>query len=67
MIKTLTVKEAAAELRKHGMAISDLSLAAGLEQGVYPFGVCIRMERSRVFQIFPVLLRQWIAEREEAE
>lgn len=39
--------------------------AAGLEQGVYPFGVCIRTDRSRVFQIFKKKLDAWIAEREE--
>lgn len=33
MIKTLTLKDAAAKLRENGMRISDRSLAAGLEQG----------------------------------
>lgn len=41
------------------------TLADGLEQGVYPFGVCIRTDRSRVFQIFKKKLDAWIAEREE--
>ena len=37
--------------------------AAGLEQGAYPFGICIRMDGERVFQIFGVLLDACIAER----
>ena len=63
MIKTLTLKDAAAKLRENGMRISDRSLAACLEQGAYPFGICIRMDGERVFQIFGVLLDAWIAER----
>ena len=47
------------------MSLCSDTLADGLEQGVYPFGVCIRTDRSRVFQIFKKKLDAWIAEREE--
>lgn len=65
MIKTMTLNEAADYIRSKGMSINSATLGNGLEQGVYPFGVCIRMERSRVFQIFQVLLDKWIQERED--
>ena len=67
MIETFTVRDAAAYLREHGMRISAEPLSAGLEQGVYPFGICIRLERSPVYQIFKRLLDEWIAERETKE
>lgn len=67
MIETFTVRDAAAYLREHGMRISAEALSAGLEQGVYPFGICIRLERSPVYQIFKRLLDGWIAERETKE
>ena len=41
-IQTMDLNECAAYLREHGLSISNESLAAGLEQRVYPFGVCIR-------------------------
>ena len=50
---------------KKNAKIARVTLADGLEQGVYPFGVCIRTDRSRVFQIFKKKLDAWIAEREE--
>lgn len=63
MIETLTLNEAAAYLREHGLSISNEALGDGLEQRVYPFGVCIIGGGRRVFQIFKRLLDEWIAER----
>lgn len=65
MIKTLTLNEAAKYLRSKGLSLCSDTLANGLEQGVYPFGMCIRNERSRVFQIFKKKLDAWIAEVDE--
>ena len=62
-IETMTVNEAAARLRAAGLSIQSGTLADGIEAGVYPWALCIRTERSRVFQIFTRLLEQWIAER----
>ena len=62
MIETLTLNDAAAYLREHGLSISNEALGDGLEQRVYPFGVCI-IGGGRVFQIFKRLLDEWIAER----
>lgn len=64
MISTMDLNTCAAYLREHGLSISNDILGDGIEQGVYPFGICIRGRGRRVFQIFPRLLDQWIAERE---
>lgn len=61
-IATMDLNECAAYLRDHGLRISHETLADGIEQGVYPFGVCVGGKR-RVFQIFTALLDQWIEER----
>jgi len=63
-IVTMNLNECAAYLRAHGMSISNVALANGLEQRVYPFGICIVNDNSRVFQIFKRLLDEWIEERE---
>lgn len=67
MIKTMDLNTCAAYLREHGLSISNETLANGLEQGVYPFGVCVGGCGRRVFQIFTRLLDEWIAEREVEE
>ena len=65
MIKTMTLQECMEHLRVHGLSISQDTLANGIEQGVYPFGLCVIGGQRRVFHIFPNLLDKWIAEREE--
>ena len=65
MINTMTMQECMDHLRAHGLSISQDTLSNGLEQGVYPFGVCINGGKRRVFQIFARLLDKWIEEREE--
>ena len=65
MIETMTLNQASKYLRDKGLILSPDTLADGLENGVYPFGVCIRTDRSRVFQIFKKKMDAWIAEREE--
>ena len=65
MIKTMTLQECMEHLRAHGLSVSQDTLANGIEQGVYPFGLCVIGGKRRVFQIFSNLLDKWIAEREE--
>lgn len=50
MIETMTLHQASKYLRDKGLSLCSDTLADGLEQGVYPFGVCIRTDRSRVCQ-----------------
>ena len=65
MIKTMTMQECMDHLRAHGLSISQDTLVNWIEQGVYPFGLCVIGGKRRVFQIFTNLLDKWIAEREE--
>ncbi len=62
-LKTLTITETLNILRNtYGMKISQPTLEAGIRQGVYPFGVCIELERC-VYQIYEAMLYRWIDER----
>lgn len=61
--KTISVQEAHDILRDHGMRIDPETLRNGLEQGVFPFGDCIRNPKSREFFVYPKLLEEWMAER----
>lgn len=65
MIKTMDLNQCAAHLRTHGLSVSNETLAAGIEQGVFPFAVCIGGGKRRVFQIYSRLVDEWIKEREE--
>ena len=51
-------------MKEHGFSVSPAHLGAGLQQGVYPFGVAIKMTEW-VYEIYDTLLMKWIAEREE--
>lgn len=64
MIETLTLAQAVDYLHDKGLSICKETLGNGLEQGAYPFGICIRNDGRRVFQIFKKKLDAWIAEVE---
>ncbi|MBQ9617529.1 MAG: hypothetical protein IJR48_04115 [Oscillibacter sp.] len=59
----LTTEAAVLRLRAAGTKISRETLRAGLEQRVFPFGDCVRAEKSPVCWIYRKLLEDWIAER----
>lgn len=61
-IETLTVKEAVDELRMLGMSITPERLRAGINQGVFPFGICIKM-KDYEFEIYRVPFEKWKSER----
>ena len=66
LMKILTVNEACRILTEHGFSVSPAHLGAhlgaGLQQGVYPFGVAIQMKQW-VYEIYDTLLYKWIDER----
>lgn len=64
MIKILTISQACRILKEHGFEVSPNHLGVGLQQGVYPFGVAIKMTEW-VYEIYDVLLHKWIDERSE--
>ena len=63
-IKTLTVNECCGVMREHGLKISSPILELGIEQGVFPFAVCIK-SFERKFFIFEKQLLEWLKERAE--
>lgn len=66
-IETLDLDGARIKLREFGLGMDKTTIANGIEQGVFPFGVCIRNDNGRVFKIFDKLLDIWIAERAVGE
>lgn len=63
MIKIMKPHEASAYCREHGYIVSEGRLRAGLEQGVYPFGNAVKMDKQCTYEIYTALLDKWIAER----
>ena len=62
MIKILSVAETCRILNEHGMSITPERLRAGLQQGVYPFGVAIKL-KEYCYEIYSNLLYKWVQER----
>ena len=58
---TLTPAEATTHLMAAGMSISVKTLRDGIEQGVFPFGICV-MSDSRIFYISKKKLTEFIKE-----
>ena len=60
-LSTVTPDEATELIRGAGVQICTQTLRAGIEQGVFPFGVCIQQDK-RIFIISKKKLIEWIAE-----
>lgn len=64
IIETLSPQRAVEELRSMGMKINADTMRLGIEQGAYPFGLCIRTNGGApVYQIYRKLFEQWIEDR----
>ena len=64
MIETMNLKELTVLLRSHGLRVSEMTLAAGIEQKIYPFGECVRTDSGgRRFTVYTKLVQEWINER----
>ena len=64
VIETMNVRDLSVKLRALGMKVSESTLSQGIEQGVYPFGHCIKTTTDgRRFEVFTRLVDEWIAER----
>lgn len=71
-VPTLNIREAVILFREAGISTSDSVLGAGIEQGLYPFAICIKTVKqdkksgnreSRRFEIYAKLLKEYLAER----
>ena len=60
---TLTLQQTAVRFRLAGIATSPNKIRAGIEQGVYPFGICIDLGKSKVYEIYTAQVEAWIKER----
>lgn len=67
VVKTLTLNELATRMRALGIKTSNEKLAAAIEAGLYPFAICVRIDRCggdhRTFEIYEKLFQKWVDER----
>ena len=60
-IETMTINEVVRALRNLGVRTSPDKIAAGIQQGVYPYGVCISMPgKRRYFEIYKSQFDEWV-------
>ena len=65
-VPTLTISQAVRMFRDAGMSMGQLVLASGIQQGLYPFEICVITDAgSRRFEIYEKLLMKYLAERSE--
>ena len=62
LMSEITVEKALEILHDEGSMMGRKILCAGIEQGVFPFGVCVRLEQ-REYIVYENVLRDWIDER----
>ena len=67
---TVTINEALEIMRNAGVPVSGVTLADGIESGVYPFGRLVRKSETtgrRTFEIFRVDLLRWLESKTPKE
>lgn len=64
IVPVMTFTELRKELGRHGIGIGNDALASAIEQGVYPFASCYRIEGSqrRKFVIYRKKFEEWLKE-----
>ena len=62
-VPTLNINEAVARFREAGIQTSETKLGAGIEQGKYPFAICIKIKENRNYEIYTKLLEDYLSER----
>ena len=60
----MTVADAVKGMREAGIKTSPDRVKAGIKQGVYPWGDCIKM-RSPEYTMYRKMFEQWMKERGE--
>lgn len=63
---TMTPEEVCDELREYGVKTSPEKIRAGIEQGVYPFGVVIHLV-SPCYEIYRIKFNQWLRENIQSQ
>lgn len=64
IVQTMTVADAVKVMREAGIKTSPDRVMTGIEQGVYPWGDCIKM-RSPEYTVYCKMFEQWLKERGE--
>jgi|GEM_PF-813157 len=68
-VPVLNISEAVCRFRAAGIPTSETRLGAGIEQGLYPFAICIKFKdkekgkETRNFEIYEKLLVDYLAAR----
>lgn len=70
-IETMTLQELCDRMQALGVRTSKERLSDGIEQGVYPFAVCIHRKenrsRNRIFEIYTKKFEEWVRDKAECD
>lgn len=67
VVETMTLNQVVDAMRGLGMRTSEERVAAMLEAGAYPWGVCIRGTKDRIVEIYAKLFWAWVDEMGEED
>lgn len=63
IIQTMTLNQTVARLRQLGVSTTEARVARAIQDGMYPWGICIPGKKNNCFEIYTKLFDQWVAER----
>ena len=66
-IRTITVEATTNRMRDMGISIKADTVRRGIQQGVFPFGICIECAKQPRFIVYEKKFEQWAAELEDKE
>lgn len=61
-IRTITVEAATNRMRDMGMSVKADTVRRGIQQGQFPFGICIECPKQPRYIVFEKKFEQWAAE-----
>jgi len=62
-IRTMTINQTLKRLRELGIKTTSSKLGDCIEQGRYPFGICIKGKQKRWFEIYEADFEKWVQDR----
>ncbi len=62
-IETMDLQQLCDRMREFGMKTSKERISDAIEQGLYPFAICIKRDNSRIFEIYTRSFEEWAMEK----
>ena len=62
-IETMTLNQVTQRMRKLGIKTSEVRIGTAIQNGQYPWAICIPGEKNFCYEIYTKLFDKWVDER----